>query len=672
MLNIFKKGENQEEVNKTWTIILLQTSEDWYVDYINSRLLNQIKNSNLEKYINISILEHIEEIEEHLNEYGDYISVIENIEISDNYVSVIYKEIIKCKKDTIGFSGILKKDDEAYVFNQIEETQEEMFHPICKMNPIKKDIIMNNFKKYLKNKLKKLSSVFLSDVLVFRDVEDVCEYDDEPIVEIKQEPKEPVSIILTAYKTKDFIEECLNSIEAQTYFKNNNDFEVLVGVDGCEETLEKLNEIKDKYRNLSIYMMKENCGTYMTTNALLDLVKYENVIRFDTDDIMEPIMIDEIVKFKSEDDDVIKLGFSDWVDGNVSDYHSANDGIIYFKKRVMDEIAGGYQPWLCAADSELLARLKDSVNIKELNERLFLRRIHNNNLTKRKDTGFGSILRRNYQRQIKDHYNENEVKIKRICNEIKETILNNICNCNLIDEIPRKYSNKKDYVFNQYFGIGDILFIEPIIRKYFQEGHKVILPISNKFIDIKHSFPYITFIDKDLYNIDYEEQGIVEDETRIILPMRWSREFYNSSIIDTMRNKYKMVGLNLDEWRKLVWLRHRYKEDALSKLLGIEKGEKFNLINQNFHSFNNGIRKINISNKYKNIEMRFIKGYTLLDWASIIESASTIHTVNTSVMFLLETLNLSTDDINIYSRNVNGYDFEQTEYLFKKKYIRHI
>jgi len=166
-------------------------------------------------------------------------------------------------------------------------------------------------------------------------------------------------------------------------------------------------------------MMTENCGTYMTTNALLDLVKYENVIRFDTDDVMEPIMIEEIAKFKSEDDDIIRLGFSDWVDGQVSNYHSANDGIIYFKKRVMDEIAGGYQPWLCAADSELLTRLKDRVNIKDLNERLFLRRVHDNSLSERKDTGVNSILRRNYQRQIKTHYSESEVKIERVSNELK-------------------------------------------------------------------------------------------------------------------------------------------------------------------------------------------------------------------------------------------------------------
>ena len=69
--------------------------------------------------------------------------------------------------------------------------------------------------------------------------------------------------------------------------------------------------------------------------------------------------------------------------------------------------------------------------------------------------------------------------------------------------------------------------------------------------------------------------------------------------------------------------------------------------------------------------MKPIDGYTLLDWAGIIENASAIHTVNTSIMYLLETLELSTDNIHVYSRNENGKDFIKVDYLFKMKYAKH-
>lgn len=52
--------------------------------------------------------------------------------------------------------------------------------------------------------------------------------------------KEGVSIILTAWKTQDYIEECLDSINKQQFFnKEKTNYEILLGIDGCEKTLEK-------------------------------------------------------------------------------------------------------------------------------------------------------------------------------------------------------------------------------------------------------------------------------------------------------------------------------------------------------------------------------------------------------------------------------------------------
>jgi hypothetical protein len=48
--------------------------------------------------------------------------------------------------------------------------------------------------------------------------------------------------------------------------------------------------------------------------------------------------------------------------------------------------------------------------------------------------------------------------------------------------------------------------------------------------------------------------------------------------------------------------------------------------------------------------MDILDGFTLFDWSKIIENASEIHTVSTSNLFLLETLTLKADKINIYPR----------------------
>ena len=133
-----------------------------------------------------------------------------------------------------------------------------------------------------------------------------------------------------------------------------------------------------------------------------------------------------------------------------------------------------------------------------------------------------------------------------------------------------------------------------------------------------------------------------------------------------------MFDMELEDWRKFTWFRHRWKEEKLMEELGISKGDKYILVNRNYYSFENKTVKINkLPSKIKIIEMDFIDGYNLLDWATTIENAETIHTVNTSIIYLLETLDLRAEKIHLYSRNVKKRDFQQIEYLLSKNYIKH-
>lgn len=228
----------------------------------------------------------------------------------------------------------------------------------------------------------------------------------------------------------------------------------------------------------------------------------------------------------------------------------------------------------------------------------------------------------------------------------------------------------KKIVFNQFFGIGDILFIEPIIRKFYQKGHEVILPVLPQFTNIQPYFPYITIVNKEEYNIDYECQKIIETDDSIIYPLRWSKEYFNSPLDDTMRNKYKMFDLPLDTWRELTWLRHRWKENKLIKELNVP--DKYIVKVNKYHSYNKTSIDIKIQSDLPIIELMPIDNYTLLDWATILENATEIHSVNTATLFLFEILTLNTKEIHLYTRGGNkGRDFQQTEYLRTKNYILH-
>ena len=110
---------------------------------------------------------------------------------------------------------------------------------------------------------------------------------------------EGVSIIITAYHTEKFIEECLDSIASQTWFKNHDSWEIILGIDHCETTLEKVKEIMPKYRNLRVFYNTENVGTYITSNTLINKAKYARILRFDSDDIMKDDMVENMMSAMS-------------------------------------------------------------------------------------------------------------------------------------------------------------------------------------------------------------------------------------------------------------------------------------------------------------------------------------------------------------------------------------
>lgn len=209
------------------------------------------------------------------------------------------------------------------------------------------------------------------------------------------------SIIVTAYNMVDYIENALDSIETQSYFRDNVNFEVLLGIDGCEKTLEKVKDIKDKYRNLTVYYMHENKGTYITSNTLIQKTKYKNIIRFDSDDIMKPNMIQEASKYVN-DYELIRFTTDDFIGDitHIQDRH-IHGGCICVDYKIFD-ILGGYRPWLCNADTDFFMRILGharGIKIKVVQEVTIYRRRHDNSLTRSPHTGMESALRKSYMEE---------------------------------------------------------------------------------------------------------------------------------------------------------------------------------------------------------------------------------------------------------------------------------
>ena len=97
--------------------------------------------------------------------------------------------------------------------------------------------------------------------------------------------KNSISIIITAYKMEKYIKDTLDSISEQTWFKKNTNWEILIGIEACNKTLGCIQSIMNNYKNLRVFMMEENKGTYITTNTIMSLAKYNYLLCFEADDI---------------------------------------------------------------------------------------------------------------------------------------------------------------------------------------------------------------------------------------------------------------------------------------------------------------------------------------------------------------------------------------------------
>jgi hypothetical protein len=210
------------------------------------------------------------------------------------------------------------------------------------------------------------------------------------------------------------------------------------------------------------------------------------------------------------------------------------------------------------------------------------------------------------------------------------------------------------YIFNQYQGLGDILFCEPIARNFHKEGkNEIFWPINDEFMWLTKYIKYINFVPKSRHHINYESLhlGLLSDDTYFV-PLRFANPIVRnlnphdySDQYHTMLDKYRMLGLPEDMWKTFKWERNIEKENELYNLL--VKDENYILINS---KWSDGNVKIDTNSTSQRINMDILYGFTLFDWAKIIENASEIHTVSTSNLFLLETLNLKANKVNIYPR----------------------
>jgi len=239
--------------------------------------------------------------------------------------------------------------------------------------------------------------------------------------------------------------------------------------------------------------------------------------------------------------------------------------------------------------------------------------------------------------------------------------------------VPAKPIKTTKYIINQFQGLGDILFLVPMVRALMQEGNTCLWPIADHYFNIAKHFPDLNMVKKSDYHfLPYETKGIVETQFGRMLPYRFASEILGHGFRTMMRDKYDLYGHSHLMWRGLTYSRFSDKENELKQLVGAT-GD-YVLINRDFGEQSRGMKStINYSGEHRVIEMRIIPGFTLIDWLGVVELAHELHISNSSLNYLLELMPLKCN-VHIYKRGIWGErDFEYSDYLFtNNKFIYQI
>ena len=210
-----------------------------------------------------------------------------------------------------------------------------------------------------------------------------------------------LSVVIPTYRNVEFLPELIDSIVRSNF---NQEYEVLIGIDSCYDTLNYIYETQFP-SNFNFFFFENKKGPYIIKNTLTELSKFDKILFFDSDDIMMPSLMSEVYSYL-DNYGMIKPKYINFTDKNNSrefkkEESQFGEGVFGIRKSLFLEI-NGFEGWEVAADSDFMGRYyKTNNSVLHTQSILFHRRLHENSLTIHPDTGLSSRIRGQYHLQSK-------------------------------------------------------------------------------------------------------------------------------------------------------------------------------------------------------------------------------------------------------------------------------
>ncbi len=237
--------------------------------------------------------------------------------------------------------------------------------------------------------------------------------------------------------------------------------------------------------------------------------------------------------------------------------------------------------------------------------------------------------------------------------------------------MQNKYWVMKTGIINQMAGLGDILFCQKIatLAKQQYGCNKVIWPVDEVY---KYLSEYIESDSTFIYEKSFEFMAgfdIINTDDILYVPLCTSDRVISGDDPRAHGHiKYKFFfDTDYKDWKDYFSIKRNSQREALIRdRLGINPGEQYNFINCNYGTPPNYLaNSISPNNGLRNIYMQIYSDVNIFDWLGVIEDAREIHTMETSLYYIIEKMNIE-NNVFIYSK----YKAQYPGYLDDYGYMR--
>jgi hypothetical protein len=115
--------------------------------------------------------------------------------------------------------------------------------------------------------------------------------------------------------------------------------------------------------------------------------------------------------------------------------------------------------------------------------------------------------------------------------------------------------------------------------------------------------------------------------------------------------KYKLINLDHSDWASYLHINRNFeKENKLKELLSLP--QEYCLVSKRYGTLPRfAIKEFNVESSLPLIYLEEIAGFSPFDWCGVIEGASEIWSVDSSLFYIIETLDMKASIFNCFPRS---------------------